>query len=169
MVLSCAKELCSFSLIKRVAVVRVLVACGAEVIGAEIARQVSVCADVQVMETSDPEAIIHAVAGHLPDVLILHVPTCGCPDERMFRRLQEIAPALRILAVGCTPARVGDYFLHLAPLGLNGCVCQAEGQELQEAIRVLGAGGTLYLCPQASRAILEAYRRRVNPWSRERK
>ncbi len=148
--------------------VSVLVACGAAEVGAEIARQVSVRADVQVMDAPSAEAILQCVAEYLPDVLVLHVPTCGCPDEQMFRRLRDIAPALRILAVGCAPASVGDYFLRLAPLGLSGCVCQAESQELQEAIRVLGAGGTLYLCPQASRAIVEAYRRRVNPWSQEK-
>ncbi len=145
-----------------------LVACGVAVVGAEIARQVSVCADVRVMETVSTEAIVHSVAEHRPDVLILHIPTCGCPDAQMFRRLRDIAPALRILAVGCAPPKVGDYFLRLAPLGLSGCVCQAEGPELQEAIRVLGAGGALYLCPQASQAIIEAYRRRVNHWSQEK-
>ena len=148
--------------------VSVLVACGEASVGAEIVQRVSVCPDVEVLGlVSTEEAVMHQVAAQKPDLLVFHVPTCGCPKEQVFRKLRQIAPSLRILAVGCRPPEVGEYFLHLAPWGLSGCVCEGEGPELQEAIRVLGAGGTLYLCPQASQAIVEAYRHRISRWNRE--
>jgi len=103
-----------------------------------------------------------------PDLLLFHIPSRGYPQGTLFRRLRAVQPRLRTLAIGCDPREVAAYFLELAPWGLSGCVCGESGPELREAVQVLGRGGTLYLCPQASQALIDAYRRQSRGWSRTR-
>ncbi len=147
---------------------KVLIACGAPEIGAGIAQKLAACPEVQIVGLAcAQEEVLQKTAEQAPDLLVFHVPSCGYPQAALFRRLHRLQPALRTLAIGCRPGEVGAYFLRLGPLGLSGCVCQGEDRELLEAVCVLGRGGTLYLCPQASQAIVEAYRRQSRRWNRE--
>ncbi len=148
----------------------VLIACGSEEVGRQLARHITACEGVTVVGLAyTDENIVQQTAALRPDLLVFHVPSRGYPRGDLFRRLRAVQPRLRTLAVGCAAEEVGAYFLELAPLGLSGCVCQEEGPELREALCVLGRGGGWYLCPQASRAIVTAYRRRRRRiWSRER-
>jgi len=162
--------LCRFSLLQIGTVeLKVLIACGSEEVGRELTRQIAACEGVRIVGwTYTDDETVQATAALLPDLLVFHVPSRGYPQGALFRRLRAAQPQLRTLAVGCEPHEVGAYFLELAPLGLSGCVCRGGEQELREALCVLGHGGSLYLCPRASQAIVEAYRRQSRRWSRER-
>ncbi|NPA92257.1 MAG: response regulator transcription factor [Chloroflexi bacterium] len=147
---------------------KVLIASKSLAVCAEIAQHLTRCSGVQIVGFAhNGQDIVRQTQRQHPDLLILHVPGCGYPTVALFQQLRQAQPQLRTLAVGCSPEHVRAYFLQLTPWGLSGCICQLRGGELRTAVRTLQQGASFYLCPRASQALIDAYRRMTHHWSRE--
>ena len=152
-----------------VAPLKVLIASKSLASYAEITQHLTRCRDIQIVGFAHShQDIIRQVRQYQPGLLILHVTEWGYPPKRLFQQLRQMQPQLRTLAIGCAPEHVRAYFLQLVPWGLSGCVCQWQSNELSTAVRTLKQGAAFYLCPRASQALIDAYRRMTHHESREK-
>ncbi len=100
-----------------------------------------------------------------PDVLVLDVDVCNRRMHTVVRQLLATTPALHIVALGTANKRV---VLHLLRNGVQGYISRRElATELARAIQAV-AQGDVFLCPSASNALLDEYRkhaksRKTNP------
>ena len=139
--------------------VKVLIASRSPAICAEIENQLSAGDGIRIVGTAyDGAGVLDLTAHQRPDVLVYHTASCGKPQLELLEQLQNMHPALKTLALECSPEHVRTYFIRMAAWGLRGCICQwRNSNELIDAVRSLGAGD-FYLCPLASHALVDAYR-----------
>ena len=139
--------------------IQVLIACNSPDISAKIEGRLSKCATIDVVgSASTPEEILRLTRRFLPDVLVVHIASCGRPDTDLLLRLKQVQPQIKTLALECAPEQIRTYFVELAPWGLSGCICEWEkANELIDAVCTIGNGDS-YLCPLASHVLVDAYR-----------
>lgn len=139
--------------------VKVLIASRSPAICGEIEKRLADCDGIRIVGAAhDSDGVLDMTARLHPDVLVYHTASCGKPQLALLERLQEVHPALKTLALECSPDHVRTYFIRMATWGLRGCICQwRDSNELIDAIISLGAGD-FYLCPLSSHALVDAYR-----------
>jgi len=148
--------------------IKVLIASRSPAICAEIENQLAAGAGIRIVGVAhDGADVLDLTAGQRPDVLVYHTASCGKPQLELLKQLQNVHPALKTLALECSPEHIRAYFIRMAAWGLRGCICQwRDSSELIDAVRSLSAGD-FYLCPLASQALVDAYRNMMHQVARE--
>jgi len=141
----------------------VLIASKSPTISAEIENRLAANDAIRVIGTAKANEDIPVMTRHLlPDILVIHAPSCGEPHQELLSRLMRIQPDLKILALECSPEHIRSCFIKLAAWGLRGCICKwQDSTELIDAIYTVG-NGDFYFCPVASHALLDAYRHMIH-------
>ena len=110
-------------------------------------------------ETPDWEAVREQVSRTRPHVVVVDVPQVDSGFEALIHGLRERpqAPTIVVLSHQNDEA----VLLRILNSGVQACLSEMEGPgDLVAAIEAL-VKGTSFLCPAASRALLQGYRRRV--------
>lgn len=92
-------------------------------------------------EAADGPGAITAVERHHPDVVVMDVSLPGMSGAQLTRRLKEIQPDIKALAL--TVHEEGGFLRSLMDAGASGYVLKrSAASELLRAIEVVGEGGT---------------------------
>lgn len=112
---------------------------------------------IVVGEADSGEAALLLAPDICPDVIVMDITMPKMDGLEATRRLVEICPEIKILALTVHEDR--QYLFEMLAAGASGYVTkQAAAEELVEAIRLVADGG-VYLQPALARWLLEDYRR----------
>lgn len=105
------------------------------------------------------EAIRERIAGGWPAVAIIDIPQMDPAMQGLIHNLRETAHAPAIIAL--SRRKDEATLLRILRAGVQACLCQESSPEDLVTARMAVTQGASFLCPAASRALLQAYRRQA--------
>lgn len=138
--------------------IRVLLASDFVLLRAGLHALLQACANVEVIgECAAGPETIERVKETQPDILIVDVSPADRETFSAIKSLWKETSATRIIALSATAD--SEFVLQLLRAGVLGCLSEHEAMtELVSAVNAV-ALGEVFLCPSASGALLDKYRK----------